>query len=190
MLIQDQDLVQGIIESISDPYSRKIIFSTSLKSKSAEEISLENDIPISTCYRRIHQLLEKHVLVVDRIILTDGGRKYETYRSAFRDPRINLESGKLVVEATPTRDPAHKLHGMWSSMRGESSSPIVNQQEAPKKERMQIALSLDPSSLDPVLKDCDLCQGRKVWCRTFTGGESRTKIYVCSKCESRKAILA
>ncbi len=42
----------------------KIILSTIPKEKSVEDLSKENDIPLSTCYRRVHEMLDGGLLLV------------------------------------------------------------------------------------------------------------------------------
>lgn len=111
-------MVSTIIQAVSDEYSRKIILATSEKPKSVEELSAENGIPLSTCYRRVHELVDGGIMLIDKITITPEGKKFETFRSAFKSIQISFEKEGLVVTAIPNEDIAGKLQRMWFSMRG------------------------------------------------------------------------
>ncbi len=102
---------------MSDDYSTRILISAVLKGKSVEDLSRENDIPLSTCYRRVHELLEDGMLVVERIVVTPDGKKYELLRSAFKSMSLRLENGQIVVDAIENEEIADKLHEMWMAVR-------------------------------------------------------------------------
>jgi DNA-binding Lrp family transcriptional regulator len=102
---------------MGDEYSRKIILSVIPAAKSVEDMSRENDIPLSTCYRRVHELLESQILVVEKIIVTPDGKKYELLRSAYRAVTVTFDTGVMRVEATVNEDVADKLRRLWMTMR-------------------------------------------------------------------------
>jgi DNA-binding Lrp family transcriptional regulator len=85
--------------------------------KSVEDLSKENDIPLSTCYRRVHELLASRVLIVERIIVTPDGKRYEMLRSSYRNITVNLENGVMKVEAMVNEDVADKLRRLWVTMK-------------------------------------------------------------------------
>ncbi|MBI3840696.1 MAG: hypothetical protein HY297_01870 [Thaumarchaeota archaeon] len=80
-------------------------------------MSRENDIPLSTCYRRVHELLASQILVVERIIVTSDGKKYEMLRSAYRAVAVSFENGVIKVDVTVNEDVADKLRRMWLEMK-------------------------------------------------------------------------
>ena len=93
------------------------MLATTMASKSVEDLSKENDIPLSTCYRRVHELLDAKVLVVERIVVTPDGKRYELLRSAYRMVAVNFENGVLKVEALVNEDVAEKLRRLWMAMK-------------------------------------------------------------------------
>ncbi len=119
MQITDPLRANSIVQSLSDEYSRKILLSAIPGAKSVEDLSKENDIPLSTCYRRVHELLDSHILVVERIIVTPEGKKYELLRSAYRSVTVSFDGGAIRVEALINEDVADKLRRIWLTM-GES----------------------------------------------------------------------
>jgi cobalamin biosynthesis Co2+ chelatase CbiK len=117
MLVTKPETIHALTQALSDEYSMKIILSTIPKEKSVEDLSKENDIPLSTCYRRVHEMLDGGLLIVQRIVVTPDGKKYELLRSAFNGFSIKFEGGGMIVEAKVNEDIADKLHRMWVSMK-------------------------------------------------------------------------
>jgi hypothetical protein len=115
--ITDPSRVQALVQGLADEYSRKIILSAIPKAKSVEDMSRENDIPLSTAYRRIHELLDAQMLVVEKIIVTPDGKKYELLRSAYRAINVTFDGGIMKVDAVINEDVADKLKRLWLSMR-------------------------------------------------------------------------
>jgi len=115
--ISEPSRIQALVQGLADEYSRKIILSAIPKAKSVEDMSRENDIPLSTCYRRVHELLDSQILVVERIIVTPEGKKYELLRSAYRAVNVSFDGGVLKVDALINEDVAEKLRRLWLTMK-------------------------------------------------------------------------
>ena len=106
------------MKSLSYEYSRKIVLSIISKSMPIEEISKEQHIPISTCYRRIHELQRYGIVKVDKTVIQSDGKKFVCYRTSFKNASISLESGELKVDVELNRvDASDRLHQMWSSVK-------------------------------------------------------------------------
>lgn len=189
-IIMNEQVAQSVIEVLSDKYARKIIFATTATARSTEEVSIETKIPISTCYRRIHSMVKFGLLVVDRTILTDDGRKYETYKSAIKDARVKMEAGKVTVEATLNTDSAGRLYNNWMKMKdtvGEQkfAEASLNDQGI---ETLNVE-ELIPKSLNAVLRDCDVCHDQYVLCRTYNERSAGVEKFVCLQCENKRKPL-
>jgi len=115
-LVTMPELSRAIAEAMLDAFSRKIMTSTMLQGKTIETISAENDIPLSTAYRRVHDLEAKGIVVVERIVLTSSGKRYAVYRSAFTEVKMDLEADGFSVQVTPNSDVADKLYRVWQSI--------------------------------------------------------------------------
>lgn len=98
MLVTDNERANDVVKILSDEYSRRIVFALSSKAMTVEEISKEQNIPMSTCYRRIHSLLSHGMIRVDRTIISDDGKKFICYVSAFENASISVEGGELKVD--------------------------------------------------------------------------------------------
>jgi len=109
--------MEGLVQLLSDEYSRKIAMSAVSKAKSVEELSQEDNVPLSTCYRRVHELVDSGIMIIERIVITPEGRKYELFRSAYKGMQINFEDGNVTIDATVNQDISDKLYKLWVSMR-------------------------------------------------------------------------
>ena len=118
MLVSDNSKALEVVKSLSDEYSRKIVLSIISKSMPIEEISKEQHVPISTCYRRIHELQRFGIVKVDKTVIQSDGKKFVCYRTSFKNASISLESGELKVDVELNReDGSDRLHQMWSSVK-------------------------------------------------------------------------
>src|SRR5579872_3281212 len=120
MMVVEQDRKDALLHAMADEFSRKILLLTMLRAKTIQEIADEARIPISTCYRRVHELVTLRLLRVDQTIITDTGKKFELYRSSIKDAVVNFSSTELSVEVTLIpREPEERLSNMWKSVRGD-----------------------------------------------------------------------
>ena len=117
MEISEPSRVQALVTGLADEYSRKIILSAIPKAKSVEDMSRENDVPLSTCYRRVHELLDAQILVVEKIVVTPEGKKFELLRSAYRAVNVTFDGGVMKVDAIINEDVAEKLRRLWLTMK-------------------------------------------------------------------------
>lgn len=130
MLVSDAEKANEVMKALSDEYSRRIVLSITSRSMTVEEIAKEQRIPTSTCYRRVHTLLSRGVIRVDRTIISDDGKKYACYISCFRNATIKLVSGELKVDVVVT-DASDRLHEMWSSIRATAPEHNKTTAQAP-----------------------------------------------------------
>jgi len=98
VLVTDSAKSLDVVKALADEYSRKILLSIIFNSLSVDEISNELHIPISTCYRRMHDLEINGLVRKDKIILQNDGKKVISYISIFKNATINFDSENLVVE--------------------------------------------------------------------------------------------
>lgn len=115
--VTDPLMANAILQAMSDEVSRKILSSTIAKAKPVEEISAESNIPPSTAYRRVQELSEMGLMLVERVVISENGKRYSLFRSAFRGLLAELESGQLHVEVTLNEDVADRFYRMRQSIR-------------------------------------------------------------------------
>ena len=172
MWISNQSKADTIVKALSDEYSRKIVLSTMTESKSIEEISRHEHIPISTCYRRIHELQEAGIIKPHDTIIGNDGKKYVRYMSAFRSMTLQVDLSDMIVDIVPNTDKDKSPAGKSQRSAGTADSHFFH--------TLRIRSSL------PVLKDCDFCQSQNVWCHSYVSGDSKSLVYVCTECQFEK----
>ena len=84
ILARDSELRKTILKALSDEYSRTILNYTIEKPKSVVDIVKDCNIPMTTAYRRVHELEEGKILKVTGSIVTDDGKKYFLYQSRLK----------------------------------------------------------------------------------------------------------
>lgn len=81
---------------IADPDSRRIIASTLREAKTPQAVGKELDLPTSTLYRKITELKTCGLLMVDRIVVRDDGKREPAYLCSFAE--MTITAGKEGVE--------------------------------------------------------------------------------------------
>jgi hypothetical protein len=109
MRVEDKDRKKAVIRALLDDYSRSILESTMSVSKSVIDITREQKIPMTSAYRKVKELKEFGLLKVERIILTDDGKKYELLRSAIRSANVLFEKDTLVVDVASSVEADEKM---------------------------------------------------------------------------------
>jgi len=117
--LQDDSAKDKVLKALADEYSRTILLSTIQKAKSAVELSTEKNIPISTSYRRLHELQEAGLVAIERSTITEDGKKFDLYRSTVKSVSISFNLGATDVELVPNEDMVTKFVRLWGYMRGQ-----------------------------------------------------------------------
>lgn len=102
-----------ILSALGDEVSRKILLSSIASGKTVEEISADQHLPLSTCYRRIRGFVDGGLMILEKIVITQTGKKYAVYRTSFSDATIRLSGGEVAVEIRPNADIRDKLFSRW-----------------------------------------------------------------------------
>ena len=101
MIITNEKQKEAILNALLDDYSRKILDSTIDKSKSITEIIREQNIPMTSTYRRVKLLMDNKLIKVERSMVTEDGKRYYLYLSSIKNASIKYNEGELIVEVTP-----------------------------------------------------------------------------------------
>ena len=77
-------LCDRVLKVLADKYSRQILNATKEEPKSANMIVYEANIPVSTVYRRLQNLLDAKLLSISGTINEDG-KKFFLYKSKVKE---------------------------------------------------------------------------------------------------------
>lgn len=97
ILAMDKKLKNRILKAIADEYSRAILSYAIDKPKSVLDISKECNIPLSTAYRRVHELEMDGLLTITGSIINNG-KRYYLYQSKIKSVRILFGIGSTEIE--------------------------------------------------------------------------------------------
>lgn len=82
---------------LADKYILHILSATYYQPKTVQELCLDFDIPIATCYRKIRELQDSQLLnCVDRVV-TKEGKRMKRYKSQINSINIFYEKGRIKV---------------------------------------------------------------------------------------------
>lgn len=85
------------LQVLADVISHKIILSIIEDAKTAQQIAVENDLPLSSTYKKIKRLQAIEILCVERISLDDTGKRVLYYKSRFKSVEFSLRKvGSLL----------------------------------------------------------------------------------------------
>ena len=98
ILARDSNFRKAILKALSDDYSRTIMNYTIEQPKSVVDIVKDCDIPMTTAYRRVHELEENKILKVTGSIVTDDGKKYFLYQNRLKSIYVVFGLEELDVQ--------------------------------------------------------------------------------------------
>ena len=104
------DLREKIIAHLADPESRRIVASVFREQKTALMIGQEVSLPPSTLYRKISELKECGLLIIDSFSIRPDGKREARYICAFNE--IVFKPGETEVELEITLSP-RSLEKRW-----------------------------------------------------------------------------
>ena len=85
------------LQVLAEVISHKIILSTIEEARTAQEIALENELPLSSTYKKIKRLQSMDILCIERISLDDTGKRVLYYKSRIKSVEFSLRKvGSLL----------------------------------------------------------------------------------------------
>lgn len=114
----DKEAVKCVLmKAISNRSIRRILVSCCPEAKTVARISTELGLPLSTAYHYVAELAKAGLLSIERITVTDDGKRYESYRSVVGEVRAIIESDNVVLEILPNEDVVGRFYRLWSSLK-------------------------------------------------------------------------
>ena len=109
MIVKSHRIKRALLAALADQDMVKIMNCVMYNSKSFNDIVLENkDIPRTTTFRKIRWLLNEQILIVDKIKITEAGKKFNLYHSTLKAINVKYENKDVIVEAEQNFDIAKK----------------------------------------------------------------------------------
>jgi hypothetical protein len=108
-ILVDSTISEGVLlEALGDKYTRMILLSIIDEPKSVIDIAREQNIPISSAYRKIHRLENSRLIGAKGFVITDDGKKYHLYQSRIKSMHISLDANNIRMEFTSNNNKKYK----------------------------------------------------------------------------------
>jgi predicted methyltransferase len=98
LLNQEDKNASILLKELFDGFSYKIVMSTIEDSKTVFEICKENDMPISSTYKKIKKLKDLGLLFIDRIVINEKGKKVVFYKSKIQSVELILNEKQVLLQ--------------------------------------------------------------------------------------------
>jgi len=116
VIVQSQSAKKAVLTALADEEMRNILDSVMYHSKSIVDISREQNIPHTTCYRKTKWLINEGLVIVDKIIITPEGKKFSLYHSVFKSISVKYEGNNVTIEAEQNFDIVKKTMARFYSL--------------------------------------------------------------------------
>jgi predicted transcriptional regulator len=94
----DHKLALPILQELVDRVSFRIVVSIIGAAKNVTQIALENELPLSSTYKKIRRLQTMGVISIERIDIDDCGKKVLYYRSRIKSLEFNVTQDKVLLQ--------------------------------------------------------------------------------------------
>ena len=101
--LSEFDITQKIIESLSNVCTRAVLFSVKNESKDATQIADELKLSLSTIYKTLANLEELALIVVDRYVISNEGKKIKLYKSRIGNVEISITNTEPTLNLYPNQ---------------------------------------------------------------------------------------
>ena len=115
--MDEEETRSKMMKAFSNVSLRQILVSCFDSPKAASTLAVDLDIPLSTAYNYVHELMEAGLLAVERSVITDDGKRYAMYRSVAREIRFLVSSNGTTVEIFPNEEVTTRFYRLWSSLK-------------------------------------------------------------------------
>ena len=99
MIVKNERSKRAILDVLGDTELQKFLDATMFNSKSVSQIIRDTAILHTTAYRKIRWLLDEKLLVVDKIEITEDGKKSSLFRTVLKSFNIKYEYNNVVIKA-------------------------------------------------------------------------------------------
>ena len=102
--IEDSHINRIILEAIGDDDKKNILNAVLDKPRIISEILEICKIPQTSGYRKVNNLIQNGLLIINGHELTDDGRTINKYQPVFDNIQIHVEKNKVVVQVLLTKE--------------------------------------------------------------------------------------
>ncbi|UOY10029.1 hypothetical protein [Methanonatronarchaeum sp. AMET6-2] len=104
-----------VVRALGSKYTAEIL-SEAQEPKPVKKIVDEVDVPIATGYRRIQELEELELMVVDGKTISEDGGDIKLYRSRIKEARIEFNES-IEIEFVENEKKSDRLVDIWDELK-------------------------------------------------------------------------
>lgn len=101
--IEDSHITGIILEAIGDDDKKNILNSVIDKPRVISEILEICKIPQTSGYRKVNNMIQNGLLIINGHVITSDGRTINKYQTVFDNIQIHVEKDKMIVQVQLTR---------------------------------------------------------------------------------------
>src|SRR2546422_6940816 len=116
MIIKSERLKRAILAALADTELQRILDAVMYQSKSVNQIIRETNVSHTTAYRKMRWLVEEKLLIVDKIEITEDGKKSSLFRTVLKSFNVRYEYNNVVIEAEQNVDTVRKITEKFFSL--------------------------------------------------------------------------
>jgi predicted transcriptional regulator len=94
----DHMLVLPILQELVDRVSFRIVLSIIDTAKNVTQIALENQLPLSSTYKKIRRLQNMGIVSIEKIDIDETGKKVLYYRSKIKSLEFNVTRDSVLLQ--------------------------------------------------------------------------------------------
>jgi len=108
--LNEYNITQKIIESVTNVCSRAVLFSILTQAKDATQIAEELKLSISNVYKTLSHLENLALVSVDKYIISSEGKKIKKYKSRIGQIEILIRGIEPVLNLYPNNEKTRQLY--------------------------------------------------------------------------------
>jgi hypothetical protein len=116
MIIKSDKLKCAILAALADIELQKILDAAIYQSKSGNQIIKETNISHTSAYGKIKWLVEEKLLIVDKIEITEEGKKSSLFRTVLKSFNVKYDYNNVVIEVEQNVDRLKKITEKFFSL--------------------------------------------------------------------------
>ena len=113
------------LQLLADSVSHKILLATIDIAKTAQHIALENNLPVSSTYKKIRRLCQMDLLCIDQVSIDESGKKVLFYKSKVKSLEFYLRKNGCLLQFEKNEH-ASRFHTEMTGGSGIFSSENLN----------------------------------------------------------------
>jgi predicted transcriptional regulator len=94
----DHMLALPILQELVDRVSFRIVLSIIDTAKNVTQIALENQLPLSSTYKKIRRLQNMGIVSIEKIDIDESGKKVLYYRSKIKSLEFNVTRDSMLLQ--------------------------------------------------------------------------------------------